>query len=404
MPAHASTLTIIITLTALTLAAVPAASAPAVITGKDLPHLIGKPIASIRVLNISGEAIPFQIDEVTADGEYILDMGEKPNTADGNGLLDERDEIVFLWSDASKIPPPDSRPAGLVKLTRGTSSRAVVIKEDTSVKLSEKMYIDYNHETQRVSTPYYYASFAPNRFHFVRAGIKNFSTGKYTDLTNELRVEILLKTLFGLIPIRYTENNIVCLVRRYKTGPIRLIRRGDFHLNLGLGVKGSKAAVNQLCYPQAVKVPVYVNLPIRFRTLFGQAHIEMTPVIREAGRPFTFAVPSENLSFAVDGNPIDTLHAAVPAGRLFSLRDGAAGYGWLLNTTMAPEYLSGSGFLLRRPSSGRGGIAECGFRLTVRDVPKGSYYITNWVLFSGGKDGDIGALGRAVNLPVAVEN
>ena len=27
-------------------------------------------------------------------------------------------------------------------------------------------------------------------------------------------------------------------------------------------------------------------------------------------------------------------------------------------------------------------MAECGYRLTVRDLPKGNYEIVNWVLFS----------------------
>ncbi|MCL2219414.1 MAG: hypothetical protein FWC23_03465 [Chitinispirillia bacterium] len=383
--------------------AAPSAAAPVIITGKDLPHLLGQPIASLRVLDMAGNVIPFQIDEVTDDGEYILDMGEAPNTGAGTGLLDMRDEIVFLWEDADRVPPPEFIPNNLVTLTRGGSSRSVLIRPDPSLPLSPKRYVEYDHAAQRVVTPYYYADFAKDRFHFVRAGVMDFGRGGYRDLTNELRVEIHLRTLFGLIPIRYTEESIVCLVRRYKAGPIRLIRRGDFHLNLGLGVKGSKAAVNQICYSQAVKVPVFVNLPIRFRTLFGQAYIEMTPVIREAGRPFTFSVPSHNLSYPINGPAIDTLHAVMPMGRIFTVRDGAAGYGWLFNTTMAQEHLGGSGFLMRRPPSGRAGIAECGFRLTVRDVPKGSYYITNWVLFSGGKEGDISALGRAVNQPVKVE-
>jgi len=383
-PAHKPIHRLALILTVLTFFAAPAGASPVIITGKELPHLLGKPIASIRVLDLSGKVIPFQIDEVTDDGEYILDMGEQPNAGMSTGLLDERDEIVFLWEDANRVPGPGTAPNGLVRLTRGKESRAALIRLDPSLPLSDKRYMEYDHRTQRVVTPYYYADFAKDRFHFVRAGVMDFGAGKYLDLTNELRVEILLRTLFGLVPIRYTEENIVCLVRRYKAGPIRLIRRGDFHLNLGLGVKGSRAAVNQVCYPQAVKVPVYVNLPIRFRTLFGQAHIEMTPVIREAGRSFTFAAPARDIAVPIDGPAIDTLYAAIPAGRMFSLTNGAAGYGWLLRTTMGEEHLSGSGFLMRRPSSGRGGIAECGFRLTVRDVPKGSYYITNWVLFSGG--------------------
>ena len=61
--------------------------------------------------------------------------------------------------------------------------------------------------------------------------------------------------------------------------------------------------------------------------------------------------------------------------------DTSIGYGWLLDAAMDPRYLDGSGYLFKSPSE-RGGIGHCGFRLTVRDLPKGYYLIGNWVLFS----------------------
>jgi len=387
---------------------------PVVIAGKELPRLLGKPISSIAVINRSGAAIPFQIDEVTKDGEYVLDKGESPNVNEGNGVLDERDEIVFLWDDADIVDISNNTDnnkginntgiSTTITLTRGAEKRTVTVVFDqaSSLPRSSKSYVNYNHATGRVTTPYYYAEFAKDRFHFLRAGVADFASGGYVDLTNELRVEILLKTLFGLIPIRYGEDDLVCFVRRYKVGQIRLIRRGDFHLNLGLGVKGSRAAVNQICYSRLVKVPVYVHLPIRFRGLFGQAHVEMTPVIREAGRRFVFAAPSKKLYFPVSGDMLDTLHQSMPLRRMFTLKSGAAGYGWILDATTPADQISGSGFIMRRPGTRGTGIAECGFRLTVRDVPKGNYYITNWVLFSGGKPGDIETLGKGLMEPISV--
>ncbi|GBU21454.1 hypothetical protein R80B4_01345 [Fibrobacteres bacterium R8-0-B4] len=393
---------------------------PVVITGKDIPRLLGKPIASIAVLNKSGAAIPFQIDEITKDGEYVLDKGESPNVKEGNGVLNEQDEIAFLWDDATAVGIETGVNDGIdaninnnginnninttITITRGKEKRTVTVVFDptSSLPRSPRSYIGYNHNTGRVATEYYYADFAKDRFHFVRAGVMDFTSNKYVDLTNELRVEILLKTLFGLIPIRYGEGDIVCFVRRYKVGPIRLIRRGDFHLNLGFGIKGSRAAVNQICYSKAVKVPVYIHLPIRFRKLFGQAHVEMTPVIREAGRRFAFAVQSKKLYFPVSGGRLDTLCQSMPLKQMFTLKDGANGYGWILDATTPPEHISGSGFIMRRPGTRGTGIAECGFRLTVRDVPKGNYYITNWVLFSGGKAGDIERLGKSLMEPAAI--
>jgi hypothetical protein len=418
-------------LTAITTLTAAAFADPVVIVGKDIRSFLGKPISSLVIQNGRGVAIPFQIDEVTKNGEYVLDKGELPNVKEGNGILDELDEIVFLWDDASAVGVETDVNNGIdtekdnginnriktninnngtnnintgITLTRGTEKRTVNIVFDptSSLPRSPRSYIGYNHNTGRVATEYYYADFAKDRFHFVRAGVMDFVSNKYVDLTNELRVEILLKTLFGLIPIRYEEGDIVCFVRRYKVGPIRLIRRGDFHLNLGFGIKGSRAAVNQICYSRVVTVPVYVHLPIRFRKLFGQAYVEMTPVIREAGKRFTFAVPSKKLCFPVNGDRLDTLNQSMPLRQMFTLKSGTTGYGWILDATTPPEHISGSGFVMRRPGTRGTGLAECGFRLTVRDVPKGNYYITNWVLFSGGKAGDIEKLGKGLMEPVTV--
>jgi hypothetical protein len=62
--------------------------------------------------------------------------------------------------------------------------------------------------------------------------------------------------------------------------------------------------------------------------------------------------------------------------------NGATGYGWLLDANMQEAYLDGSGYAFHKPSS-RSGLCDCGFRLAVRDLPKGNYLISNWVLFSG---------------------
>jgi hypothetical protein len=202
------------------------------------------------------------------------------------------------------------------------------------------------------------------------------------DLTNELRIEICFRALWGLIPIHYSEDDIVCLVKRYKAGPIRLIRRGDFYLKLGLWIKGSHAAVNQLCYPEMVRVPVYVNLPMHFSSLFSQAYVEMTPVLTGETKRFSFRVPQYDVDFQCGKNArVDSIVPINPNHGFMTVENGAVGYGWLLDATMQPAYLDGSGFVYSKPTR-RKGLCHCGFRLSVRDLPKGSYAITNWVVFS----------------------
>jgi hypothetical protein len=361
---------------------------PIIINGAMLPDLIGTPVSGIRVCSGSGAAIPFQLDEITCDGEYVCPQGEKPNTVSANNRLDPQDEIVFLWEDADTGTGNDTcgsmRGAVPVTITQGSEKRRIWVAEDTAIPLSAVSYCLYDHERQYLQTPYYYAQFARDRFHFTRAGVMDFDNHDYIDLTKELRVEIVFKLLWGLIPIRYTEESIVCHVKRYKAGPVRLIRRGDFYLKLGFGIKASKAIVYQMCYPEVVKVPVNVHVPVRFKSVCSDAYMEMTPVIRNevADRNFHFSVP--DISYSCDLSSgrarMDTLIRVMP-DKGYVVSDGRQGYGWVTCVGVDSSLLSGSGYVMRRPSK-RGGMAECGFRLTVRDLPRGNYDVVNWVIFS----------------------
>jgi hypothetical protein len=356
-------------------------SEPIVITGKMLPENLGAIIKNIRITDHRGASIPFQIDEVEGN-DYVCTSGKEPNI--GNGLLDTADEIVFLWEDADTIGPANRMGKGqdVITVTHGRENRYVYLSNDASIPLSPVSYIQYDEHSERIRTPYYYACFGHDRFHFTSAGIKDCSKNAYFDLTNELRIKIFLKALWGLLPITYTEQNIVCLVKRYKAGPVRLIRRGDFHLNLGFFLQGSQAAVNQICYPQMVRVPVYLHLPIRFRVLFKEAYIEMTPVFTDNARDFSFEVPSHHLTFPLGTKDrIDTLIQKNPNHSCMTVHNNVLGYGWLLDAAMEESMLGGSGYCVSIPSE-RFGIGHCGFRLTVRDLPKGYYLIGNWVLFS----------------------
>ena len=366
-----------------------ALSEPIIMNGAMVPSMLGVPMNRLRVVNGRGAAVPFQIDEITPGGEYICPSGEKPNRDSANGVLDKQDEIVFLWEDAdsanARLPTAEHVPevAGSrcgIAVSHGLVVRHLWIVDDSAVPLSPVRYIDYNDGNELLQTPYYYAQFAPARFHFTRAGIMDFVKGKYRDLTNELRVEIVLKTLFGIIPINYSEKSMVCTVIRYKAGPLRLIRRGDFYLKLGLWLKGNRAIVYQMCYPQAVKAPVEIHLPPGVGTIFSTAYIEMTPVIRSGLTGFNCGIPGISRLFNLS-SPVrlDTLIRLNPdAGYMVS--GGREGYVWLSRMDIPDSLRAGSGYVVRRPSK-RGGAAECGVRFAVRDLPKGTYSIVNYVFF-----------------------
>lgn len=384
---------------------------PVVLKCAWVPQLLGKPVTSIRVCDAEGAPIPFQIDEMTSDGEFICDNGKEPNTAAGNGVLDSLDEIVVMREDGTPCESvPLKREPDTTGATTGyplwlkyrDSVTTFRITSNASLPLATAQYVSYDHSTQLLTAPRYYAQFAPDRFHFTRAGVRCGGEGEWMHFTRELRVEISLKALWGMFPIHYTEDNLVSMVKRYKVGPIRCIRRGDFHLRLGLGLKGSRAAVYQVCYPQMVSVPVKVHIPVPFKTLFSDAWIEMTPIIDTAGVEALFAVPECSIRQKLGQSAfVDTLYPCMPVGKMYTVTDDQCGYGWFLSTDIPEKAIPGSGFVVRPTTSGKG-IALCGFRLSIRDVQKGRYTITNRVLFPSAAEGSLAAAKRTLTAPTEV--
>jgi len=382
-------------------------SQPVVIKGEMLREVCKTPVSSIRLCTSKRESIPFQVDELTFTGNYICDQGDSPNADSANGIIDLQDEIVFLLEDCevfdSMNVPPDLPGAFYyaVKI-KSKPQRVIYVTNDTSVHISSKRYIDYDHNKQYVRTPFFYAQFGRDRFHFIKAGVWNPQTLQYANLTNELAIKIYLRALWGLIPIHYNEDNLICIVTRYKCGPVRLIRGGNFHLNLGMGIKGSNAYVNQICYPQVVRVPVNVHVPIRFRMFFREAFIEMSPVIRNVDS-FQLRIPSLNICNVLSDNKrTDTLLLHNPNNDFYSVTDGKIGYGWILQAKIDNKYLNGSGFIIRKPSYRDSLCSECGFRMAIRDLLKGRYEINNWVSFSTGTYSSIVDLSSFIQTPTEI--
>lgn len=379
---------------------------PIIIKGKHLKPLIGVPVATVRVSCDNRTALPFQVDEVDSNGEYICDKGVSANSSSANGVLDTSDEIVFLrediqLSDSTKVTPGTI----ICTLTVGSQrdKQRVFISNDRSISLSKKNYLTYDHSTQMLTTPWYYAQFAHDRFHFVRAGVFDEENQKWIHLTRQLGVTISLKALWGALPLRYTEDNLVCYVKRYRVGPIRCIRRGDFHLNIGIGLRGSKAVVYQCCYPQMVSVPVKVSIPVKFRMFFSTATIEMAPVIDTSGSSFTFAAPGCGFTMPLKRKlRSDTVLYCQPVNRMFTLDNGRCGYGWMLSTTMDTSTLQGSGFVLGTIESQNQSLTTCGYRLEIRDVERGKYTLLNRVLFQSVKGQGITELYNSLQNPATI--
>ncbi len=382
---------------------------PIVITGALLPMLCGKPLHTIRVLDSDNKPIPFQIDEISPEGEYICDKGESPNTNLSNGILDSRDEIAFLTNN---LLPVDSlaqkrdykkNAATSDIFVEASNKRTYLIRivSKSTFPLSSDHTITYDPVKDLVETPWYFAQFDKGKFHFLQAGIKSSGSEHYQNIAGLLHVNIFFKTLIGNFKFQLNQDNLDCPVKRYKIGQIRLIKRGDFSLHLSFLFRVSKAAVNQICYAQMVCVPVSLHAPIRFKSFFSEAYIEMAPAITQAGDGFTYAIPSIHASFVVGAKktPAHVIKTNPNHVAATFFKD-SLGYTWYLDAGIDSIFLRESSFFLRR-SGLASNQTECGYKLSINDLPIGRYPIVNWIFFAHSNE-DLAESIRPLSVPATI--
>jgi hypothetical protein len=128
----------------------------------------------------------------------------------------------------------------------------------------------------------------------------------------------------------------------------------------------------------------------------------MSPVIRSDVSGFSYRIPDAGFSGIINGVKADTFISVQPNGKFWAVSDGKKGFGWVLKADIPDSLLKGSGFIFKKPST-RKAFADCGFRLTMKDLAKGYYQITNWVLFSDSYD-HIREISLDINKPITISN
>lgn len=77
-------------------------SDPVILTGANFPELAGQPIDTLKLFVYRDQVvrtIPFQVDEINATGDYVVDE---------DGLLDSNDELVFMVKDLGEQAPVEA--------------------------------------------------------------------------------------------------------------------------------------------------------------------------------------------------------------------------------------------------------------------------------------------------------
>jgi len=298
--------------------------APIVLKGHQIKSATQYPINRYRLFSTGPDgranAVPFQIDEITVWGDYVLDQGSDVTAKDGNGVFDLQDELAFMGDDVGLPRPPDDwgarKPDAVyeIKFTFSGPSTApaqagavyLAVYHMQPPALSPKSYVSFNKEAGEVQTSRYRYQFDRNNWLVVR-GVDMVGTG-----TNAFERILDSSTFFMRADLKYfltlqvNHRAIESALEAYRIGPVRSIVRVSFHyrflrLNFELGM-----------YTEVSFFSNSVILPaVLYNPLDGKRNLN-------SGSGFYYG-------FALNGNPkdynIDTnIPAYAPAGLLDFLK------------------------------------------------------------------------------------
>ena len=293
-----------------------------VVHGKILKKNLGMDIGQMGLLAFhEGKPvpIPFQIDEINPDGDWVLtqvppelkNTGLKPEKDDDDGKLDGNDELAFMARDAGdrvkkEYYPPEILAADEIMIrdpVDGAKAWVYLCSFPGKPPLSDRDYVDYVFPGGRIKTQNYEIGFSPE-LPITPGYISIHGSHNILD-----RVKIRLQTKLLGIGFSLDETRLVSKLSLYKDGPIRVIRRTQSAVKF-IGIfRTPSAAVENVYYENVSIIPIRIKLPFSVKTfnkLIGYVKVRGTADFQNihGWRIKTDAGP--NCWFNIDGKMDET--------------------------------------------------------------------------------------------------
>lgn len=296
----------------------------------DLGKLGGTPAGDIGVLALRdgrGHPIPYQLDE--SRGRKPTLEGEGARVDQRPGELDWDDVILFLPCDAGERAS-DAERARWTSAFGATGWREVRVRDPltnavayvyvivaTDLPRNDGAYVGYA-DTDLVSTAVYRIGMAGALPAFFAMIVDGRPTPNLLDGLR-LRASGVVRT--GLSTLTITERDARHTLTASGVGPIRVVRRSDHHVHIGLGIQLGIGTAHTYFYPQRITGPGKMSLPISPGVIFREISASGGVDLDGLGG-WTFEAAGLPEPFAVDGRPSDAERDFARPGRWFVLRNG----------------------------------------------------------------------------------
>lgn len=257
-----------------------------VIAGKDFKKARDHAIANLRLMAFTGgslKAVPFQIDEKTPDGDYVMKRTDGSVDKD-NGLFDSNDELVFMAKDSGGKGDPGSSGISAeswdeIRLrdpkTGETGWAYLVAFAQDPPALSPIKYMKYEQKAghDELTSPYYTLHFPKGDVFIRNIMIHTSAGGNGKDFMDRIKMRLGVSVLGGAVSIDRTEEDFANKVLGIIVGPVRIIRQTETRLVLIFSLKSPAAIVNGSFYPSKFEFPSMLSLPFRMDLVASDAFL-----------------------------------------------------------------------------------------------------------------------------------
>jgi hypothetical protein len=250
---------------------------PLILTGSQMPQLLGQPIDHLEVLSVQGgalKAIPFQVDEVLPDGSFVLPSRPQTQASQSSGILGPDDQTVMMLFDlGERCSDPCSPPAGALEIAVSDPlgmQRYAYIAAARQPQLSSTRYVAFDPRLGRVETERYRVGFT--RWFPTDFALQDRLYQGAPSLIRQFEIRVS-GYIFHLLPLRIENRDIENHLLAYRVGPIRVILLLSNSVRLAFGLHAPRVRTSELFYRNYVDTPVAVRLPWLPRLFFSDLHV-----------------------------------------------------------------------------------------------------------------------------------
>ncbi len=307
------------------------------VAGTELAPFTGYPVGRLTLLSCVRSAaatnacqpIPAQLDEVDAEGRWVLDQGPQPNADEPPGILDANDQLFFMAADAGdrvqRADLPGRGAAAEIAIDdplMGSRQWAYLVAVDEIVPRLGRSYVRYDPSADRVHGQRVSLGFRHGVPGYLALNADGAAPGAAVgaDLLDRFKVRGTATFLWGLIRFSRSEDDVSTEFVAWRQGPIRIIRRQKQWVRIGWGIRSPTFGSYTYFYRDSAELPVGLRLNFPPTYFFGDITIRAVLDFRDL-RGWALLVPDLPEPLPIDGRmTADKAAVNHMAGSWFALR------------------------------------------------------------------------------------